>query len=497
MDLTRFLFCFRENCWLCEGMFPTRTALVKHLISAEHRCLTVLCPWCKGKTKTFTRVSDLEVHVKKSHPDLNLPKDRFSRTNGFYFAIYPHDYAKIAESVQVYESDAAYDVRRAVRNWAEGFADRKERTEKWNRGWKEGLKLAEEKTGRTKDRTNTRIVIETVNSSEERDQCKGRVASVGSRRQDEVREETGGTLNKKRKGIDGDEEERSAKQGRVSVERTDELETYGDEIELGTGDIEEEEEQGIEDKQDGSQTEKTGRDNAGIDISRNVDSGTVDESNISGDSKVKDCEGNSGGKVTGGEDISEANSESSSSSSSSSSDNVSVPEGEKRDSLRARALCILKRGAMPVCPPARRSWDFSKQLELECNNHHVLWPPTNWKALTPDQRLMAHEYVAILLENKKNPVEFPVISRKTLLDKHGFFALEGEKKPQEEEEEEDKINAKIRQYNFTYVTKVARGEIKSSRTSWSIIKTIEKADRWTDTDVIASALDDANIKIKI
>ncbi|KAH3837089.1 hypothetical protein DPMN_110467 [Dreissena polymorpha] len=89
--------------------------------SAEHRRLPVICPWCSGRTRSFTRDSDLKVHVKKAHPENVLSKDRFSCSNGFYFAMFPLDYARIVDSVTPYDLNAAYDVRKAVRNWAEGF----------------------------------------------------------------------------------------------------------------------------------------------------------------------------------------------------------------------------------------------------------------------------------------------------------------------------------------------------------------------------------------
>ncbi|KAH3746541.1 hypothetical protein DPMN_180949 [Dreissena polymorpha] len=99
-------------------MFQSRSALIKHMSSAKHCRLTVICPWCSGRNRSFTRVSDLEVHVKKAHPENVLSKDRFSRSNGFYFTMFPEDYARIVHSVTPYDSNAAYDVRKAVRNWA-------------------------------------------------------------------------------------------------------------------------------------------------------------------------------------------------------------------------------------------------------------------------------------------------------------------------------------------------------------------------------------------
>lgn len=83
--------------------------------------------------------------MKSCHSDIMLPRDRFSPSNGFYFSTFLEDYAKIVESVGAYDSDAAYDILKADRSWAEGLADRKERVKKWNNGWKAGVRIAAER----------------------------------------------------------------------------------------------------------------------------------------------------------------------------------------------------------------------------------------------------------------------------------------------------------------------------------------------------------------
>ena len=44
---------------------------------------------------------------------------------------------------------------------------------------------------------------------------------------------------------------------------------------------------------------------------------------------------------------------------------------------------------------------------------------------------------------------------------------------------------------------VVKGEIEPSRVAWGIIKSIERADRWTDTDKITDMLDKHGIKIRL
>lgn len=122
------------------------------------------------------------------------------------------------------------------------------------------------------------------------------------------------------------------------------------------------------------------------------------------------------------------------------------------------------------------------------------WPPQNWKKLSGDQRLMAHEFAAIFIKKSSGKV-FPEESRKLLLDKYKFMSLEGEGKPQEEEGASDKTEANIRLYNFTYLKGIVKGGIEESRIAWGTVKSIEQADRWTDTDKITDLLDKHGLKI--
>ncbi|KAH3793943.1 hypothetical protein DPMN_147471 [Dreissena polymorpha] len=90
---------FREKCWLCEANFPDRKSLNVHLISSAHRRLSVMCVWCDGKENVYTRIADLESHVKKVHRKVAISMDQFTRENGFDFAKYPEDYAKVVENI--------------------------------------------------------------------------------------------------------------------------------------------------------------------------------------------------------------------------------------------------------------------------------------------------------------------------------------------------------------------------------------------------------------
>ncbi|KAJ8300441.1 hypothetical protein KUTeg_021960 [Tegillarca granosa] len=82
-------------------------------------------------------------------------------------------------------------------------------------------------------------------------------------------------------------------------------------------------------------------------------------------------------------------------------------------------------GCMPLLPPARRSWT-EKQITLVLHGCSLNWPPTNWKTLSPDRKLLTWEYAAMRLENALNPEEVNITSsRGDLLDKYNMLALPG------------------------------------------------------------------------
>jgi len=150
-----------------------------------------------------------------------------------------------------------------------------------------------------------------------------------------------------------------------------------------------------------------------------------------------------------------------------------------------------------VCPPARRDWELVTEMSFEKKGGVTLtWPPVNWKGLSGDQKLMAQEHAAVFLE-KGEQGDFPSLCRRTLVDKYNFLTLEGANKPNEEEGSAEKIDTKIRQYNFSYIRALARGEISDNRVSWGILRSMERAARWEDTDKIISVLEGNNVKIKI
>jgi len=198
------------------------------------------------------------------------------------------------------------------------------------------------------------------------------------------------------------------------------------------------------------------------------------------------------GKVTHGDEDERGDDMSCSSYSSSSTSSLE----ESTLNIKTRAFKLLIRGVMPICPPARRDWGNSGSITFAKGAFNLVWPPPNWRQLSADQRLLAHEHAAIMLEQSNEGV-FPILSRRTLLDKYNFLSLNGANKTQEEENQGDKIDAKIRQYNSAYLRAIVKGEVKDSRVSWGVVRSIERAERWRDVDEVLDVLDNKEIKIKI
>lgn len=56
-----------EPCWLCGNTFSNKAELHVHVVSKAHKGQTVICPWCFGEERPFTRVADLAVHSRNKH----------------------------------------------------------------------------------------------------------------------------------------------------------------------------------------------------------------------------------------------------------------------------------------------------------------------------------------------------------------------------------------------------------------------------------------------
>lgn len=125
-----------HRCWLCSSTFINKSELNKHLSGKAHTRLAVICPWCLGRQKIFTRVSDLKNHVKSSHTATlaTLPINFFTVATGFFMAIHPNDYQQIG-SLGDYEAEESFQARKAVLRWCSSQPNAVKVTETWRKAW--------------------------------------------------------------------------------------------------------------------------------------------------------------------------------------------------------------------------------------------------------------------------------------------------------------------------------------------------------------------------
>ena len=131
------LYTFRvQRCWICCKFFANRTELNRHLSGKAHTRLAVICPWCLGKEKTFTRVNDLQQHVSVTHRNIysSLPPSFFTTGTGFFFARHPNDYRKIVQ-VSPYENDECFEAGKAVLRWSASQLNATVVSQTWRNGW--------------------------------------------------------------------------------------------------------------------------------------------------------------------------------------------------------------------------------------------------------------------------------------------------------------------------------------------------------------------------
>ncbi|KAL4222310.1 hypothetical protein ACF0H5_018348 [Mactra antiquata] len=139
-------------------------------------------------------------------------------------------------------------------------------------------------------------------------------------------------------------------------------------------------------------------------------------------------------------------------STSTSSSTVSISSTMAEKQFKDRAFELLKKGCMPFCPPARRNWKSVQPIDMGSS---LSWPPKDYEKMKPDAKLLEREFVVMFIEKVGTPVNH---SRKELLDKYNFLALDGEGETKGPVDEEDKIMGKIRQYNYAFLRGIVSGK---------------------------------------
>ena len=123
-------------CWICQTTFDNRTDLNRHLTGKTHTRLAVICPWCLGKEKTFTRINDLKQHVSTTHKTVfqTLPSSFFTTGAGFFLAKFPSDYRRIVQ-VSPYDNEECFEARKVVLCWCASQLNAVRVSQTWRNAW--------------------------------------------------------------------------------------------------------------------------------------------------------------------------------------------------------------------------------------------------------------------------------------------------------------------------------------------------------------------------
>jgi len=167
---------------------------------------------------------------------------------------------------------------------------------------------------------------------------------------------------------------------------------------------------------------------------------------------------------------------------------------DKKD-LQQKAIEILTVGAMPLCPPARRNWTRRNTLDLDVGGTTIQWPPKDFETMTPDQKLLSWEYMAMRIE-EQGQGKFPTKPRQLLLDTYNFLALPGTRKSSDNQ---DRATRKIRYYNYQLVRQVAKGDLISEECK-AIMETLlrlQGGPKRTLAEVMAGQMDVTRFPLRL
>ena len=466
----------RSNCWLCDAMFGTWSALKKHMQGPAHGCLTVICPWCLRKEKTFTRVADMKFHAMNAHTHEGLEDAHFGRGVGFYYCKHPQDYVRLVEDIASYEDANACKARNVMRRWAESMEGKDNLLNKLNKGWK--VERRSKSKDRAREETSGTKTVERRSKSKDRT---GRSRSREERSGDkqEERRETKKDTGKR----NGRPMEKRIEDSRKVVERVDERGDRRKES-SDSGEVTKQSERKTDESRKRMRTpekEEEPKKRKETVREKEVTEEEEDLDRYEDDIHLDDAYSSSG-----------------------SSDTESEMEERDRPTtgvsdLRMRATRLLMQGVMPMCPPAQRDWTKAREIEIESFQGNFNWPPAGWTSLSPDQKLLAHEHMAMTLEQgRTGKARFPIdLSRRTLLDKYNFLSLEGAARPKIEEGRQGKAEVKARYYLYQFLSDIAKGRAPENMVTVSTVKSLERADRWKDTDLMTELLDSASIKLRV
>ena len=159
-------------------------------------------------------------------------------------------------------------------------------------------------------------------------------------------------------------------------------------------------------------------------------------------------------------------------------------------SMRDRAVRLLRWGAMPLFPPAKRDW-ADKQIVLKGRCKEFTWPPTNWQTWDGARRLTAWELAAMTLD--ADEAGFPVLEHDLMLDSYNFLGLPGTSYP--EIKHATGAERKMRTYNLKCLLEIAH----TGKGSEALLQQYEMASvsRNTSLDKLITLVEAHDIKVRI
>ncbi|KAL3875673.1 hypothetical protein ACJMK2_033602 [Sinanodonta woodiana] len=161
---------------------------------------------------------------------------------------------------------------------------------------------------------------------------------------------------------------------------------------------------------------------------------------------------------------------------------------------KTRAAKLLEKGCMPLFPPARREWQDDTVITIPTGSSRLLWPPKNWKQMSPDQKLLQWEYASIIVENSIDKPLPSSLNRGVLLDKFNMLALPGTSVPIITEEQ--LIYIKANYYNYEILQSIAIGSSSiEDLTATTMLTMYEVAaeKRETTTDFLVELIQKAGV----
>ena len=148
---------------------------------------------------------------------------------------------------------------------------------------------------------------------------------------------------------------------------------------------------------------------------------------------------------------------------------------------------LLSHGVMPLVPPARREWEADGVINFQSGTQTISWPPTGWKKMTPERRLLVAEYAAMQLDAGEDG--YPSTPRDQLLAVYNFLVLPGSAMPT------SSVQQKMWYYNYAMLCDI----VKQDCCSVPFVDMLRAASvaRAKGADRFIRQMDAAGIKMRI